>query len=171
MTWTIDLATEAAAAEVTRLHRRTARVGFRHIFPAEAPPPAYQEDLARWHFWLGPDRERGRRAYTVRSRGRIIGVVLSGPDPDDAAVGHLARLYVDPASWGRGVGTALYDAAIADLCSRGFPTATLWVLEDNVRARRWYERLGWTETGRRKATYEPGGIYDAQYLRHLMPQA
>ena len=99
--------------------------------------------------------------------GSIVGVVLAGPDPDDPAVGHLARLYVDPERWGAGIGTALHNAAVADLVHHGFPTATLWVLEDNVRARRWYERLGWNQTARRKPTFQPAGIYDAQYVRAL----
>ncbi len=78
-------------------------------------------------------------------------------------LGHVARLYVDPDRWGRGIGTVLYETAIADLRASGFCAATLWVLEDNHRARRWYERLGWCQTRRRKPTYEPAGIYDAQY--------
>lgn len=167
MTRTISVPALDAAEEITRLHRRAAQTGFAHIFPAEAPPPPFEDDLAGWQFWLGPDREQGRHAYNVQANGRIVGVVLAGPDPDDPALGHLARLYVDPDRWGVGIGRALHDTAIADLAGRGFPAATLWVLEDNVRARRWYERLGWSQTSRRKPTFEPAGIYDAQYLRKL----
>lgn len=164
MSWAISVPDPDAAEEITELHRRAAHTGFAHIFPAEAPPPPFEEDLARWQFWLGADRERGRHAYTVQVRGRVVGVVLAGPDPDDTAIGHLARLYVDPERWGAGIGTALHDAAVSDLTDRGFPAATLWVLEDNLRARRWYERHGWSQTSRRKPTFEPAGIYDAQYV-------
>ena len=155
------------AEEITRLHRRAAQTGFAHIFPPEAPPPPFEDDLALWQFALGPDAEQGRKAHTVRLDGRIAGVVLAGPDPDDPPVGHLSRIYVDPTMWDAGVGTALHHAAIADLAGRGFATATLWVLEDNVRARRWYERLGWTQTSGRKATFAPAGIFDAQYVYDL----
>lgn len=155
------------AEEITRLHRRGAQTGFAHIFPPEAPPAPFEDDLALWQFALGPDAEQGRKAHTVRLDGRIIGVALAGPDPDDPPVGHLARIYVDPTMWGAGVGTALHDAAVADLAGRGFATATLWVLEDNVRARRWYERLGWTQASGRKATFAPAGIFDAQYVYDL----
>lgn len=167
MSWTISVPWLDAAEEITRLHRRAAQTGFAHIFPAEAPPPPFEDDLARWQFWLGPDRQQGRQPYTVEADGRIVGVVLAGPDPDAPGLGHLARLYVDPDRWGTGIGRALHDAAVADLVGRGFPTATLWVLEGNVRARRWYERLGWVQTSGRKATYEPAGIYDARYVRDL----
>lgn len=165
--WTVRGASLDDAEEITRLHRRAASTGFAHIFPPEAPPPSYEHDLERWRFWLGPDREQGRHAHTVRTSGRIVGVVLAGPDPDEASLGHLSRLYVDPDLWGAGVGTALYDATMTDLAGREFAAVTLWVLEDNLRAREWYERLGWTPTGRTKPTYEPAGIYDAQYIRRL----
>lgn len=167
MSWTICSADLDAAAEITRLHRRAARTGFAHIFPAEAAPPSYEDDLARWQVWLDPDREQGRHAYTVQTNDRIVGVVLAGPDPDVPALGHLSRLYVDPDLWGDGIGTALYDAAMADLIGRGFPAATLWVLVDNTRARRWYERLGWARTGAWRPVYEPAGIHDVQYIREL----
>lgn len=167
MRWTIDVPDPEAAEEITRLHRRAAQTGFADIFPPEAPPPPFEDDLARWRFWLGPDREQGRHAYTVRTSRGIVGAVLAGPDPDDPVLGHLARLYVDPDRWGAGIGTALHGAAVADLARRGFPLATLWVLEGNIRARHWYERLGWSQTRRRKPTFEPAGIYDAQYVREL----
>lgn len=99
--------------------------------------------------------------------GDVVGVVLAGPDPDDPDIAHLSRLYVDPGQWGAGIGTELHRAAVVDLADRGFPAATLWVPEGNSRARRWYERLGWGQTHRRKATFEPAGIYDAQYLLPL----
>jgi ribosomal protein S18 acetylase RimI-like enzyme len=37
--------------------------------------------------------------------------------------------------------------AVGDLRSRGFRTATLWVLESNDRARRFYELAGWKPDG------------------------
>jgi ribosomal protein S18 acetylase RimI-like enzyme len=159
----VRLADRGSAAELTALHRAVAQVAYADIFPPEAPPPSYEEDLARWEHWLGSDWEQGRRAHVAATRGRVVGVILAGPDPDESRVGHIARLYVDPPCWGRGIGTLLYDAALADLTGRDFREATLWVLEANRRARDWYERLGWRTTGRRKPVYAPAGIEDVQY--------
>lgn len=159
----VRLADRGSAPELTTLHRAAAHTGFAHIFPPDAPPPTYEEDLARWEYWLGPDWEQGRRAYVAVATGCVIGVVLVGPDPEEPEVGHLARLYVYPEFWERGVGTQLYVAALRDLTDRGFAETTLWVLEANSRARSWYERLGWRASGKRKATYAPAGIFDIQY--------
>jgi ribosomal protein S18 acetylase RimI-like enzyme len=160
---TVRRAHRDEASTLTALHHRTALSAFRDIFPSDAPLPSFEEDLARWQHWLGPDADHGRSCYVASAAGgQPVGVVLAGPDPDEPFVGHLARLYVDPDLWGHGIGTALYDVAIADLAAR-FTEATLWVLEDNVRARGWYERLGWQLTPLRKATYAPAGVDDVQY--------
>ena len=147
----VRLADRDSAPALTTLHRAAAHTGFAHIFPSDATPPTYEEDLARWELWLGPDWDQGRRAYVAAASGRLVGVVLAGPDPDEPEVGHVARLYVDPSSWGRGVGTLLYGTALRDLIGRSFPEATLWALEANHRARSWYERLagGSATSGRR----------------------
>ncbi len=79
MTWQVQIADPDDVEEITRLHRRAAQVGFAHIFPSEAPPPPFEDDLARWQFWLGPDRLHGRHAFSVPDDGQIIGVVLAGP--------------------------------------------------------------------------------------------
>lgn len=151
------------ASALTALHHRTALIALRGIFPPDAPPPSFAEDLARWQHWLGSDADEGSSCYVATAAGdQPVGVVVAGPDPDEPSVGHLARLYVDPDHWVHGIGTALYDVAMADLAAR-FSEATLWVLEGNARARRWYERLGWQLTPLRKAAFAPAGVDDVQY--------
>jgi ribosomal protein S18 acetylase RimI-like enzyme len=163
----VRLADRSSAPDLVVVHRAAAHTAFAHIFPPDAEPPSYEEDLARWEHWLGPDWEHGRRVYVAVTARRAIGVVLAGPDPGEPEFGHLARLYVDPAHWGQGVGTRLYGMAMQDLARRRFPQATLWVLEGNRRARGWYERLGWRPTGKRKTTYAPAHIEDLQYVLTL----
>jgi ribosomal protein S18 acetylase RimI-like enzyme len=65
------------------------------------------------------------------------------------------------------VGRALYDKALSYLTETGYTQASLWVLEQNERARRWYERLGWTCTGQRKLVLGSDRIADVRYLRLL----
>jgi RimJ/RimL family protein N-acetyltransferase len=55
-----------------------------------------------------------------------------------------------PESWSRGLGTTLLRAAVADLQARGFDPLVLWVIEANVRGRRFYERGGWQPDGARQ---------------------
>src|SRR5262245_25509715 len=58
---------------------------------------------------------------------------------------------------GRGAGTLLMRVALEELRDLGLGEAILWVLRDNLRARGFYERLGWYQDGR-TTTEEYGGI-------------
>ena len=80
----------------------------------------------------------------------ITGFVRVGPVLDEGAdeVGLIYLLYVLPEQWGRGVGTALMQAGMQELRKLGMREAILWVLRDNLRARRFYEQLGWTPNRR-----------------------
>lgn len=83
---------------------------------------------------------------------RPIGLCQFGAAANDddglLAVGHVHRLYVHPAWHRRGAGRALMSVACAALRSQGYTNATLWVLaSDTLRARPFYESLGWRSDG------------------------
>ena len=61
-----------------------------------------------------------------------------------------------PASWGRGVATVLLRASERELRVLNFDQAVLWVLEENSRARRFYEREGWIVDAGVKIERRPG---------------
>lgn len=84
-------------------------------------------------------------------------VLLAGPGPDGLAVlrlrpslwsaareCYLAELYVVPALRGRGIGRALLEAVIALARREGADHMDLGTSEDDVAARKLYERCGFT---------------------------
>jgi GNAT superfamily N-acetyltransferase len=99
---------------------------------------------ARVERWTGRSAEG---AFVAEVDGRVVGVVQLGPDPDDASVGLIRGLNVEPAAQGAGVGTALYEHAIAALRAAGFALGVLWVFAGNGHARSFYERRGWAPDG------------------------
>lgn len=96
-----------------------------HIYGDEPFPRA--EVLERW------------RASTDEILLDEDGLGLAAVSP-----GWLNGLYVRPEAWGTGVAARLHDRALEAL---GPGIARLWVLEENQRARRFYERRGWREDG------------------------
>ena len=66
---------------------------------------------------------------------------------EQAAGGELYALYVRPGLIGTGIGRALPEDCLERAVARGFPRLLLWVVEGNVRARRFYERAGFTPDG------------------------
>jgi ribosomal protein S18 acetylase RimI-like enzyme len=160
---TVRVATVGDAARIAEVHLRSALDAFAHIFPPDAPAPTIADLTRAWERRLGEDRPPGQVGFVAEDAGVLIGVAVAGPDPDDPRVGHLSRLYVVPSHRGRGIGRTLYERAMVHLRSRAYRDATLWVLEGNERARRWYESLGWHVTTGRKPTYAPAGIDDVRY--------
>lgn len=76
--------------------------------------------------------------------GHIVGWASFGTSRDagaDRATGELYGMYVDPDKWRCGIGRSLMRNVELEL-SKSFLSATLWVLEQNERARRFYERFG-----------------------------
>jgi GNAT superfamily N-acetyltransferase len=158
-------ATVADVDAIATMHLRSATVGFRSIFPPEAPKPTHASLVDIWRAQLEADEYS---VTTVCERnGAIIGATATCEDAQVAGLGHLARLYVDPDEWGTGVGTVLYRSAVQTLRATGFGRASLWVLEHNTRARTWYERLGWQLVPGTTPTWEAGGIIDVRYERRL----
>jgi ribosomal protein S18 acetylase RimI-like enzyme len=63
---------------------------------------------------------------------------------DPEVVAEMPTLYVRPDLWHRGYGRALCTEALTRASARGFRSLTLWVLEMNLHARRFYGAVGFT---------------------------
>jgi GNAT superfamily N-acetyltransferase len=85
------------------------------------------------------------------------------------AFGEIVAIYLLPAQWGRGLGRELMDASLAELRGWGFTSALLWVLEGNVRARRFYESGGWQTDGAVVVaeTWLPFPLREVRYVLRL----
>jgi ribosomal protein S18 acetylase RimI-like enzyme len=81
--------------------------------------------------------------------------------------GELYALYVTPFWWSTGTGRALMDHALTALKAEGYTRVVLWVLDDNTRARRFYERAGFTADGGANVITGLGGVLEVRYTRDL----
>jgi ribosomal protein S18 acetylase RimI-like enzyme len=82
-------------------------------------------------------------------------------------VGELYAIYVSPASWSTGAGRALMEAVLTSLKADGYPRVVLWVLAENARARKFYERAGFTPDGATNILAGLGGVLEVRYARDL----
>ena len=100
----------------------------------------------------------------------MLGFTVSGAsrDPDATSlVGEVRTMFAVPAAWGRGVGSALMEAALADLRERGCSEATVWSFAGNERANRFYERHGFTPDGSERRGDAWANILEVRYRRRL----
>jgi ribosomal-protein-alanine N-acetyltransferase len=72
--------------------------------------------------------------------------------------GDVLTIGVRPERQGRGVGSALLTALLDEAAVRDCTEVFLDVRADNDRARRLYERFGFTAVGVRKRYYQPSGV-------------
>jgi ribosomal-protein-alanine N-acetyltransferase len=77
--------------------------------------------------------------------GRVAGFAVASIKPTGV---HVHRLVVAAGFRGRGLGRALLKSVAADAAGRGVSTLTLKVGVSNEEARRFYENLGFDESGR-----------------------
>ena len=59
------------------------------------------------------------------------------------------------------------DQVLARVSAAGYRCITLWVLEDNARARRFYERAGFAPDDARHVLGDLGGVTEIRYRRGL----
>jgi GNAT superfamily N-acetyltransferase len=119
------------------------------------------------------DRPHGPRTFELVAEhdGEVVGWLRAGPTRDDdrhETQGEIRAVYVLPDAWRAGVGSALMTTALERLSNDGYTKATLWVFEENARARLFYERFGWTADGATEV-FERGGrrAIEIRYHRPL----
>lgn len=97
----------------------------------------------------GPLDARRRRWVIEDGDGAVRGYASTEPASDQflpppAGAAEIESLYLHPDAIGQGYGRALLDHVVDDLVAHGFDPLLLWAFERNERARRFYERAGWT---------------------------
>ena len=141
------------AEGVARVHVASWQVAYDHIFPAEALARLDETADRRAAHWRREVEGRVPLSSTLvaESAGEVVGFVDVRPSRDDDAeaerTAELTAIYVAPPAWGSGAGRLLMTEALDRLRRLGFEEATLWVLADNPRARRFYELAGWRDDG------------------------
>lgn len=154
MTFEVRQGTRADAAQITDVQVASWRSGYAHIFAPEALSAPEFDSTRRefWHAWrLSPGERVMVGVDTSGETEHITAFASFGLERDRGNTrrgrGEIYAFYVHPDAWGNGVADELMLAVDNRLRSDGFGEGVLWVLDDNPRARRFYERHGWTPTG------------------------
>ncbi|MNR49965.1 Acetyltransferase (GNAT) family protein [compost metagenome] len=63
-------------------------------------------------------------------------------------------IYLAPAFWAHGIGTALWAEALQAIRSNGYQQVCAWVLDGNERAKRFYLKHGFTAQAASRRVFE-----------------
>jgi ribosomal protein S18 acetylase RimI-like enzyme len=155
--------------ELGDVHVRAWQAAYRGVMPDEyldGLEPS--ERAAFWTRFFDTPRP-DRRLNVVTVNDRVIGFACFGtcPESEDAPLGELYAINLDPDYWGRGLGRALLSEVTLELGAFG-DSAVLWVVPQNVRARGLYEAAGWMDDGGRRRDEVLGARVDEMRYRIML---
>jgi len=156
------------AESIGEAHAEAWRIGYDELFPRGLLEAAV--DLRR-RMWVGlvGDPALGGTLLVAEEVGEVAGFIHFGPASGNDEFGEVYGLYVVPSSWGTGSAQTLMDRAVASL-AESFTLAILWTHTEAGRARRFYTKSRWAETGNhRQETTWDGLVFPAvEYERVLV---
>ncbi len=149
---------------VSCIYEESWKAAYKDIIPAD-----YLESIPKGHWAANIDRS-GTGTLLVLEEGQIIGTssYCKARRAEMEGFGEIVSLYLLPEYIGRGFGRSLMEAAVEELKALGFSDIYLWVLEENGRARRFYEKFGFQFSGI-VIEDEIGGrkVREVQYRYHV----
>lgn len=106
--------------------------------------------------------------YLAEVHDQICGFVCAVPQRDEALQAQgfnteIAAIYVLQSTQRKGLGRALMRKAAGHLASQGHKGASLWVLDTNAPARRFYEALGGIPVGTREDVRPEATLREVAY--------
>jgi ribosomal protein S18 acetylase RimI-like enzyme len=154
------------AEAIGRLQLHSWQDAYRGLLPAD-----YLDTLEEADFtakWTSTIEQLGDRASVLAADdgAEVVGFVHAGPSEQSAGA-QIFAMHVSPPLRGHGIGFDLHDLALRRLRSYGFDEVELWLLKDNLRARRFYERQGWQNDGEERLGMPPTDAVETRYVRVL----
>ncbi|MGW1712502.1 N-acetyltransferase family protein [Streptomyces sp. NPDC002156] len=156
------------ASAVAGVYVRSWQAAFASLVPQhylDAMDPSREEP--EWKTRIAETRWPSSGVLVAETEAGIVGLAGFGPSQESPVIAEIGTLYVMPEVWGTGVGKQLMLATLTALGQADYAQATLWVLEDNERARRFYEAADWRADG--AAVEDTTGGASLNKLRYRRP--
>ena len=169
----LRIASATDAGQIAEVHVRAWQAAYRGQVPDD-----YLDSLSidqrhtSWSEILSESDPPSTAVFVIEDDDQgVVGFAAISPSRDSESTpttGEVGAIYLLPEFWGAAYGWALLNRATESLREAAFSTATLWVLESNVRARSFYERAGWAPDGEQKmddrGTFS---LHEVRYRRTL----
>jgi len=153
---------ENEIGQIGRIYYESWKFGYKGIIPDD-----YLNSLTIDN--CTPKKINLDKNLVVLDNGICVGVcnISSGRDKDMSDHGEICALYLLPDYFGKGFAKPLFEAAVKELRDKGFIRQYLWVLADNIRARKFYEKNGFHNSGEtRKITICNKELLETKYINY-----
>ncbi|MFA5575692.1 MAG: GNAT family N-acetyltransferase [Tissierellaceae bacterium] len=97
------------------------------------------------------------------------GLVFANKDNDEGleSCGSIYSIYLLEETWGKGISAKLMEQTVELLKKQGCKKISLWVYEENLRARKFYEKHGFTFDGSKKYSRFSNKPLELRYIKCL----
>lgn len=152
------------------------RYAISHVYEAswksaykDIVPQAYLDSIPEGH-WVTVLDDPAWHTLIMLDGEKVVGTssYCSSRFLDMNGWGEIISVYLLPDYCGKGYGKQLLQSAIDGLVQMGYEDIFLWVLEDNIRARRFYQSYGF-EHSHVFLDYDIGGkkLREVQYVYRI----
>lgn len=127
---------------ISKIYEESWKYAYQGIVPQE-----YLVSIPAGNWAQGIDSE-GRYTMVMIDREKIVGTssFCRSRMQEMSDYGEIVSIYFLPEYIGKGYGKLLLNAVIGELKNLSFQKVFLWVLEDNNRARHFYEKFGFRQS-------------------------
>ncbi len=128
---------------ISKVYEESWKGAYKGIIPQD-----YLDSIPEGRWALGLDNQ-GWKTLVCIDNGGIVGTSSFCPSRFEQfqGWGEIISIYLLPEHTGKGYGKILMKAALSELKRQGYENVFLWVLEENIRARKFYERYGFLRAG------------------------
>lgn len=129
--------------EISKIYESSWKYAYKGMIPQ-----AYLDSIPAGQ-WANNIYKSGLKSLVLIEDGRMIGTASFCRSRWErySDYGEIVSIYFLPDYIGKGYGKYLLNQCLEELKQCGFPKVLLWVLEDNHRARKFYEKNGFVYLG------------------------
>lgn len=129
-------------AAISRVYEESWKFAYKGIIPQD-----YLDSIPEGQWARSIDRPNWKTLVCV-DHDKIVGTSSIGKSRFEQFQdwGEVISIYLLPEYIGKAYGRLLMEFAVSELKKQGYDKIFLWVLEENIRARRFYEQFGFSLT-------------------------
>ncbi len=156
------------AEALGEVHSESWRAAYKGIVPDEVLEAFTSENRAKQ---IGEMIAKDMECTAIALKdGKAAGFACIGGCRDEdlgEPYGEVWGIYVKPEYFRSGAGTEILNWSMEELKKRGYKSVSLWVLEQNNRARKFYEKQGFKHDGTKKEIEAGAKLTVVRYIRGI----
>lgn len=166
--FTIRYANISDAKTLAEIHSRSWKVAYKGIVPDEVLENITVEK--REKYFEKALINGWEEDAIIYKDNKAVGLICIGKSRDadkTDSCGEVWGIYLLPEYWNKGIGSELFNWGLNELKRKKYNEVTLWVLEKNINARKFYEKVGFKHDGTVKKIILGEKLNEYRYVKTI----